>query len=500
MGQRKTAFLEKELPKTIRDAITVTRRLGMQYLWVDALCILQGTDPRAREGWSMESAKMNYIYGGASLTIATASAKSVHDGIFDLYQPQPAPSAVKIRLFSRKRALSSRSLFASRLLIANTHKEPLYHRGWTLQERVLSPRVVVYTRQQLLWECQTTHLTQKGMPMVNLHKLRLPDNCSARELRNRWRVIVIDSSARDLSSPTDKLPALSGLAQAFHAKMPGNKYLAGLWEASILEDLLWCHRPVSTGRRAKRARPSGYRAPSWSWASVDGNVRWPFILGIRGHAYVDSEDVIVEDWTSEYLSDTETYWTTTTESSDSWESDREEDDELGELWNNLEEDEEVDHPPQTWASKAEVLGSWTALSGSDPFGEITDGRIIMKGPLQRLEPVLYAVRGKGIVFFLDHSDGFEDNMVDMVPDEGRTYVMSPSTPSSLQRLAQFNKVHLLCISASVALVLLPAEEKILGPRGHHKYKRVGIASVKGGFVMSLLEPRFRWITTVIEIL
>jgi len=75
----------------------------------------------------------------------------------------------------------------------------------------------------------------------------------------------------------DKLPALAGLARALQLARADDEYLAGLWRGSLLDDLLWTHRQVGFGRRAVPGRPQEYRAPSWSWAAVDGNVRWPYV-------------------------------------------------------------------------------------------------------------------------------------------------------------------------------------------------------------------------------
>lgn len=104
-----------------------------------------------------------------------------------------------------------------------------------------------------------------------------------------WQCIATDYSARSLTESSDKLPALAGIARRFH-ELSGDQYLAGLWKKSILDDLLWAHQSIDIYRTyAQRqtsdsttafivtppGRPAQYRAPSWSWAAVDGAVRWP---------------------------------------------------------------------------------------------------------------------------------------------------------------------------------------------------------------------------------
>ena len=74
------AFPLRTLPQTLRDALVVASHLGLRYIWIDALCIVQ--DSYEGWDWKKESAKMDQIYGNATLTIAAASATSTIEGIF----------------------------------------------------------------------------------------------------------------------------------------------------------------------------------------------------------------------------------------------------------------------------------------------------------------------------------------------------------------------------------------------------------------------------------
>ena len=71
----------ERLPRTIKDAITITRDLGIQFLWVDALCIVQ--DSLDGEDWQRESAKMGSIYGNAYVTIAAEISENCTDGFLN---------------------------------------------------------------------------------------------------------------------------------------------------------------------------------------------------------------------------------------------------------------------------------------------------------------------------------------------------------------------------------------------------------------------------------
>ena len=71
----------------------------------------------------------------------------------------------------------------------------------------------------------------------------------------------------------DKLPALAGLATTY-SQSTQDDYLAGLWRQSLIVDLQWRHQRYVYGNEATMRVPSKYRAPSWFWASVDGNIRY----------------------------------------------------------------------------------------------------------------------------------------------------------------------------------------------------------------------------------
>jgi hypothetical protein len=262
-----------DLPQTICDAVAITRRLGVRYLWVDALCILQGSDIEAKADWERESSKMGATYGNAYLTIAAAAAHSVHQGIFFLRKYPDRQVAI---LFSS----GNRNSLTEQVHIHNQRyhdclDEPLYHRGWTLQERILSLRLVIFNRDQLVWNCQTCNMTESGVEMQALGQQRLPTSAVLRSdgALRFWHSIVRDYSCRSFTNATDKLPALSGLASTLY-QMTGDKYLAGLWKGTLLDDLLWVNKAPYRGKKVTPSRPKNYRAPSWSWASIDGNIEF----------------------------------------------------------------------------------------------------------------------------------------------------------------------------------------------------------------------------------
>ncbi|KAI0323847.1 hypothetical protein GY45DRAFT_1439434 [Cubamyces sp. BRFM 1775] len=166
--------------------------------------------------------------------------------------------------------------------------EPLSHtvsRGWCLQERLLSTRSLVFTTETLQLRCHTKTQNVGGalhsgivgvprLPNAAFHPYR-PDARETDELQvinERWWEIVEDYTRRKLSNPSDKLVALSGLAEMFaQALGPNSGYQAGLWRDNLLRDLQW---QLTSSFRSPERSSGSYYGPSWSWASIDGEVNW----------------------------------------------------------------------------------------------------------------------------------------------------------------------------------------------------------------------------------
>lgn len=274
------------LPRTVQDAIVILRRLGIRYLWVDSLCIIQGSDKEAQKDWVHVSENMALVYRAAFLTIAAAGANDAHEGIFQ----------------QRKRAMqhcfldyncSSSSGILGRVSIGPSYEkncwssEPLDCRAWALQERLLSARILEYGTTEMSWKCFCTFIPESGTKsrtstVIDFTTRSGSPNTSkdlplfleeAQDIRLHWTSIVEDYSGREMTKASDKLPALAGLVkmvQAFYA----DKYLAGIWELQLPEQLLWKHLGRTVSGVHKYPMPSRYRAPSWSWASVDGKVEF----------------------------------------------------------------------------------------------------------------------------------------------------------------------------------------------------------------------------------
>jgi hypothetical protein len=136
----------QRMPQTFRDAVTITRALGVQYLWIDSLCIIQD-DPL---DWEAESERMEDVFSSAYVTIAATSSRSSLEGFLRSRSGRGSEDCVEIRSARRGGVFICTA-------IDDFHRDvelgPLNQRGWVLQERVLSRRSIHFTSNQIYWEC-----------------------------------------------------------------------------------------------------------------------------------------------------------------------------------------------------------------------------------------------------------------------------------------------------------------------------------------------------------
>ncbi|KAL3952359.1 hypothetical protein ACCO45_012302 [Purpureocillium lilacinum] len=280
-----------DLPKTFQDAIYATRKLGIRYLWIDSLCIIQDSNG----DWDFESSLMAHVYGGCLLNLAAASSSDCMGGLFQNRPPSYLGSCF-ISVESRNDDLTSYyQLWDQGTWPGDLESAKLNTRGWVMQERMLSPRTLAFAKAQVFWECRCkraseefpseypTELFEKWhrdfeqphlQNRLKTHALnhhadsRLGDNHIPR-LSLAWHNLVMLYSRKDITFSQDKLVAIGGLADLFATQM-GTYYFAGLWKSTLLEDLLW---EVDADKSTNK-RPLNYRAPSWSWASVECPIKY----------------------------------------------------------------------------------------------------------------------------------------------------------------------------------------------------------------------------------
>ncbi|EXF84618.1 hypothetical protein CFIO01_11754 [Colletotrichum fioriniae PJ7] len=263
-------FPLKDLPKTIRDAIEVTLALGLQHLWVDALCILQDQDDEIIKN---EVNIALEFYARASIVIGAASAPHSNAGFLaprDLpYHEYELPVAVKDGDKTSDHRL--------RLLERGFKKKPE-----PIDER--SERVVFRCRESNLADSDVDELSTSD----EIHPSTSTFDGSRFATRNtgvddpephiaNWRQQVINYSARQTGRLADKLAAFECIAIIAMAKATGwdpSQCKAGLWMTDMPRELLWC-RDCHRQERATTSSPSDLTlTPSWSWAKIRSPVTW----------------------------------------------------------------------------------------------------------------------------------------------------------------------------------------------------------------------------------
>ncbi|KAJ0108235.1 uncharacterized protein J7T55_000200 [Diaporthe amygdali] len=419
--KRKDGIPWTEIPQTFKDAIQYCLELGIHYLWIDALCIVQNSD----EDWQRESAKMGEIFQHSLLTIAATSSPNSTTGCFADYHKAGQ---------GKKFVLENGSRNFPPVMVRPAHRHwtlpstsasqpywPLLSRGWVFQEILLSPRVIHVGKTELIWESATQTQCECGASITGLKqdtrlddgnttmdRLKLvPDDWKeaiprlsfrrrlqmrwkrlTRAVRGRstpstdsrgsapspaafpeqlvwdaspeWQNIIEQYSALNLTKASDRLPALSGLAQRSASVLDdsdgssGPMYLAGLWKKTLERDLLWRVDRLSPSSNAL----STYRAPSWSWASVCTNVQYWGVTDLvrlvfppdyRSSSLVGSRDV----------------------------------DKRGE---NLE-----------------IIRCNVKVAGQNPFGEVEGGKLVLSGHLAEAKVLFVSRRvGDGQEFHYEH--------------------------------------------------------------------------------------------------
>ena len=160
LHKRKAEILWKELPKTFQEAIEFTLRLGLEFLWIDSLCIIQD-DPW---DWEEEATKMAAYFSNARTTLAAAAAENSAMGLFSMWKLQEEPIELQGMIDSQPYHLIARTPIIHSLDVnCNSPKFPLLGRGWVYQEITLSRRVLYFTSRELVWSCSSDAYCQCGL-------------------------------------------------------------------------------------------------------------------------------------------------------------------------------------------------------------------------------------------------------------------------------------------------------------------------------------------------
>ena len=273
--------LKSDEARVLRHAISVTKSLGFQYLWVDCLCIQQDHAADRTD----EIMQMNHVYSNAEVVLSASGASKWSDGM--IINRELTDMFVLLK-FEQELAFLSPTVFWGEL--------PLQSRGWAFQEHLLARRVLHFNTHQVIWECLSDtsgdgcdfpywadacsferswdeiRTMKDDSPEPTLRKSfglrQIPDEETASSL---WKLVVRNYSKTQVTYANDRLTALSAVSKTFGeiAHLEPHSYMAGMWSAYLPDHLLW-YASTSTPKH-----PVRYRAPTWSWASVASiQVEW----------------------------------------------------------------------------------------------------------------------------------------------------------------------------------------------------------------------------------
>jgi hypothetical protein len=270
------------LPKTIRDAIDLTRALGERLLWVDAVCIIQ-PDGADDEDWRDQAPLMWQYYRDSVCTIAASRATDSSEGFLDerigqrhqtqICEFEPWENPEKPGDGKRTVHVHPTSIYDFPFNVI-VDKSPLSQRAWVLQEYALSTRVLHWTKHELLWECAEMCAKERfpegldrqalGWRQPHLKLGNMQSERRDKALGEEWLRFVRHYSKLDLTFESDRLAALAGVAVRTKEYFK-DEYIFGLWKSQLLLGLAW-----QAGHFRSFAFSNQCNAPSWSWASCHG--------------------------------------------------------------------------------------------------------------------------------------------------------------------------------------------------------------------------------------
>ncbi|KAK6524348.1 hypothetical protein TWF281_011256 [Arthrobotrys megalospora] len=304
------------MPKTLQDAVIISRRLGVKYLWIDALCIIQGDD----EEWEKEHPKMADIYANAKLVIAADNADGLEKGFLNrkvtMARPEEGglqriiPQAQKQHNLERSGTRKTSPMCSSPL----SWNEPLNKRAWSLSEVIFANRIVHFTSSVMVWECNEFRHCESGCSHIFqendddsfrlFRNILIANQSTKAELYHKWDTVVEHFTRRQINSqPEEKykdpqrLVAISRAARRFSQILEEvlqyeDEYLAGVWKGNLTRSLLWSvEKGLQQYLAIRWRRPEAPRAPTWSWAAVEGPVFFEPLVNFQPAIHVKEATV-----------------------------------------------------------------------------------------------------------------------------------------------------------------------------------------------------------------
>lgn len=269
----------ERLPKVFQDAMYVSIELGICYIWIDSLCIIQ--DSKDGEDWAYEAMRMGDVYTYGAFNIAATGYEDGSSGLFSerkaLLRTYPA---VTLKCVVRGIDGSKRSFdgiyvgFRSNEFDYQVTRSPLNDRAWVAQERILSPAVLHFTPEHLWWECSRLIVNEgfspgrddweriETSPTGIIRSLNTESN--REDIYSFWRDFTSYYADAKMTFDQDRFPGAAGIAGVI-GELVDDNLIAGIWEGDLIRSL------IMTRYATIESIPSAKLAPSWSWASFKAN-------------------------------------------------------------------------------------------------------------------------------------------------------------------------------------------------------------------------------------
>ncbi|KAI0419862.1 heterokaryon incompatibility protein-domain-containing protein [Xylaria grammica] len=278
---RKDGIAITKMPQTFQDAILVARSLDIRYLWIDALCIIQGHE----QDWEEESVKMCDTFAYSYITIGAAISSSSSESFLERNPTNELNlhfcSSIQPNISGDYSIqLDGKDGISKDVDLSDTRWNT---RAWVWQEQIMSTRQLIFAGKGLQFRCDNGIRLERGA-ITDDPTMTLGMGSSNIDY---WEVFLKEFTHRNITNPKDRLAAVAGAAKHIHTTLQRTEdpmeYLAGLWLDTKLErfcsHLLWmCDEPAPSFDEMKNALQDKerYCAPSWSWASRDKGVdfRW----------------------------------------------------------------------------------------------------------------------------------------------------------------------------------------------------------------------------------
>lgn len=282
------------LPQVFRDAIYITRSCGLEYLWIDSLCILQDKNAEHQnEDWEKEAVKVGDIYSGGVFNIAATDSQDSEGSLFPRKQPILLPTV-------RERRPKASPTHEVTIILSQGLRDSFYDRvmdsellsrGWVYQEALLAPATLFCTAEQMWWSCAERTCSQifpdgagigvedeygSGLDFLTERKLAIITPSEYPDPITEWTRVLEHYTATNVTMKDDRLVAIAGTASIFRSLYPEQlglaDYHSGLWSTELTRQLCWCGQLLKQKVPDHRF-PTLHHMPSWSPTSFNGATR-----------------------------------------------------------------------------------------------------------------------------------------------------------------------------------------------------------------------------------